>query len=415
MKSDPQEKTGSSGRRIAFCFAPVLMMLLSGVQFSLLDTVIAHAGRFSWQFHMILGVNIVLSILICFVKSARTGVLALKTVFLFLMIYPLGTSPLLSLSLMLPLLFEIGYYISYPRNGAGLFAVLAGALFLQRPRSVFYTDLPGPELHDRIFFLVFSLIVILLILLLSAASDRLEKERKLTGRLDDALSSMARANLGFQSYTSSLELETLKKERKRVSREIHDTVGYSLTNIRIMLEAALLLIEKDRGEAVSLIEKSMAEAGYCLDETRSAMRLLRSKEIGRPRGLRSFFKLVSVFAEATGIEVKAEFGNSPDSFGPVIDKAVFRFIQEGLTNSFRHGRATKIGIYFWIQDKVLKLSIQDNGSGLESQHEGLGFTGMRERLNELNGRLYYHNITGGFEVSVSILLGENYKKQGAEH
>ena len=415
MESKGSDSKGTLIPPYLFCAVTVLLYALSGVQFCLLDSLIANAGRFAWQFYMILGCSAGLSILISLVKSARPTGLVIKTVFMFLMIYPLGRYPWLSLTLMMPLFIEIGCYIGFPRNAAGMFGVLGMAMFLQKPKSAFYADLPGPELHDRIFFLVYSLIVILLILLYTGTADKLARERKLTGRLDDALSSMARANLGFQSYTSSLELDTLKKERKRVSREIHDTVGYSLTNIRIMLEAAQLLIDKDPKEAESLIVKSMKEAGYCLEETRGAMRLLRSKEISRPKGLRAFFRLVSVFAEATGIEVQAEFGNSPDSFGAAIDKAVFRFIQEGLTNSFRHGRATRIAIYFWIQNQVLNLSIQDNGTGLESMQEGLGITGMKERLNELNGSLYYHNITGGFEVSITIPLIQAEIKTGAVH
>jgi len=410
MKSGLHDSEANSGHLFLFCLLPVLIHALSGVQFFLLQSFIKNADRFAWQFYMILGFSVVLSLLINLFRSFRLPGLIMKVLCLFLMIYPLTGHPQLSLTLMLPLLLEIGFYVPYPLNGAGLLLVLGVSLFLQKPKSVFYTDLPGPELQDHIFFLTYSLLVIFLILLLSRTSFRLRVEKKLTNRLDDALSAMAKANLGFQTYTNSLELETLNKERKRVSREIHDTVGYSLTNIRIMLEASLLMIEKSPEEAGSLIEKSMKEAGFCLEETRTAMRLLRSKEISRPVGIRAFFKLVSVFADATGIQVKTEFGNSPDSFGSSIDKAVFRFIQEGMTNSFRHGRATQIRIYFWIQNQILHLSIQDNGTGLESMHEGLGITGMKERLDELKGSLYYHNITGGFEVSLSIPLKDKKEK-----
>jgi signal transduction histidine kinase len=289
-------------------------------------------------------------------------------------------------------------------------ALLDYGSLLFKPRSAFYTELSGPELHELLSFLVLGIFSVAALGIITMRDKQLREERQMIRRLDEALNTMGKANLGFQSYSSSLELETLKKERKRVSREIHDTVGYSLTNIRIMLEAAGMMMKSDPAGAEELIGKSMNEAGICLEETRAAMRLLRSKETGRPEGLRAFFKLVSAFAEATGISVKVEFGNSPDSFGVRIDRAVFRFIQEGLTNSFRHGRASEIRIYFWIQDRILKLSLQDNGIGTAELKEGIGLTGMKERLAELGGTIRYQNISGGFEVSITIPLANDPKR-----
>ena len=380
------------------------LLILAFVQYLLMGSQIVSSERFAWQFYILLAVSAGLSVFMFYIKSVRITGFLIKIILFFLMIYPLGAYPWLGFTLLLSLLIESGLYAEYPGNLWGMLCSLALSIFLQRPRSAFYTDLPGPLLHDQVSTFIYAVLFITLLALYTRERKNHGEEKRLTRRLDDALSSMAKANLGFQSYSNSLELETLKKERKRVSREIHDTVGYSLTNIRIMLEAAGLLIEENPEEAGSLIQKSMVEAGFCLEETRGAMRLLRSKESGRPKGIRAFFQLVSVFAEATGIEVQTEFGNSPDSFGAPVDRAVFRFIQEGLTNSFRHGRATEIRIYFWIQEKVLRVSLQDNGLGAFSFDEGIGLSGMKERLSELNGRLHYHNITGGFELAISIPL-----------
>ena len=381
-------------------------LLLAALQYSLVSSTILDSKRFAWQFYTLLAISAVISLVISFKANTRIAGFFLKLCLLFLMTYPLGAYIWIGFSLFLSLVLEIGMYVKFPRNSLFMGFCFMYSLVLQKPRNAFYSELQPPALHDMMSLVFYSLFIIIILSLYTGNRTKLEEEQKQTNRLDDALSSMAKANLGFQSYTNSLELETLKKERKRVSREIHDTVGYSLTNIRIMLEAASLMIETKPAETGTLIGKSMVEASFCLEETRSAMRLLRSKESARPEGLRAFFKLVSVFADATGIVVKTEFGNSPDSFGNTIDKAVFRFIQEGLTNSFRHGRATEIHIYFWIQNQVLRVSMQDNGRGTAILDEGIGLAGMKERLSELKGKLDYHNITGGFEVTISIPLPE---------
>ncbi|QEN09457.1 sensor histidine kinase [Oceanispirochaeta crateris] len=401
------KKKYSSHYDIKVILFSMVLMLLAFVQFHLMHSSIPSFDRFAWQFYFLIVSTSLLSIGLFYFQGLRKAGFVIKMLIFFLMAYPFGAYPWLGFTLLLSLLIESGLYFEFPGNLWGMISSLALFLILQRPKSAFYTELPAPLLHDFLTTVTYALMVLLLLALYTREQKNHREEAVLTRRLDDALSSMAKANLGFQTYSNSLELETLKKERKRVSREIHDTVGYSLTNIRIMLEAASMMIEDNPGESGKLIQKSMKEAGYCLEETRGAMRLLRSKEIGRPRGIRAFFQLVSVFAEATGIEVYTEFGNSPDSFGSVIDKAIFRFIQEGLTNSFRHGRASEIRIYFWVQNKTLRVSLQDNGLGAVSLNEGIGMAGMKERLDELKGSLDYHNISSGFEISISVPLSEN--------
>ncbi len=382
----------------------VSLQLVTVLQFHLMKSMILSSGLFTWQLHFIIAVSLAVTTLGFIVPAFRTAGLIIKLVLLFLISYPLGAYIWLSLIFLVSLLVEEGLNHTYPVNLIYMGGIIIYSLLLQQPRSAFYMSQPGPELHDRLLFISIALVVFFLLALVSAGRKQLEEERKLSAHLDRALNSISRANLDFQSYSTGLQLDTLVKERKRVSREIHDTVGYSLTNIRIMLEAAAMMIEDDREQAAQLIEKSMKEAGICLEETRAAMRLLRSKEIRRPRGLRAFFELVTIFSEATGISVNVEFGNSPDSFGPFLDKAVFRFIQEGLTNSFRHGRASEIRIYFWVNTDELKVSLQDNGRGAENLKKGIGITGMQERLSELGGSILFQNITDGFEVSMRVPL-----------
>ncbi len=386
-----------------------VLLLLSALLYRLTGENIPTAHQFRWQFNLLLGLSLFLSLAMALWKRCRYPFIAVKTGILFLLIFPLDGELWIGMFLLLSLWLETAFYIAYPWNSLAMSALLVYGTLLFMPRSAFHTELSGPGLYELVSFVVLGVFLVALLGLLTGRDRQLREERKMIKRLDEALNTMGKANLGFQSYSSSLELETLKRERKRVSREIHDTVGYSLTNIRIMLEAAGMMINSDKPGAEELIKKSMDEAGFCLEETRRAMRLLRSKEIGRPEGLRAFFKLVSAFAEATGISVKVEFGNSPDSFGPRIDRAVFRFIQEGLTNSFRHGRASEIRIYFWIENRILRLSLQDNGSGAVELKEGIGLTGMQERLNDLGGSIKYQNITDGFELSVTIPLPDSIR------
>ena len=270
----------------AFTVSAVLQ-LVSLLQFHLMMELLPSSGLFAWQFHFIIALSLAVSTLCFLFPVLRGSGLIVKLILLFLISYPLGSYLWLSLVFMISLLVEEGLYFSSPGNLVYMAVIIIFSLAFQKPRNAFYARLPGPELHDRLLYITLALVVFVLITLYSRGKNRLKDEEHLTSHLDNALNSISKANLDFQTYSNSLQLDTLKRERKRVSREIHDTVGYSLTNIRIMLEAASLMIDDDPGQAAGLIDRSMKEAGICLEETRSAMRLLRSKELHRPRGSQS--------------------------------------------------------------------------------------------------------------------------------
>jgi signal transduction histidine kinase len=81
---------------------------------------------------------------------------------------------------------------------------------------------------------------------------------------------------------------------------------------------------------------------------------------------------------------------------------IYRSIQESLTNSFRHGKASQIVIAFWKSESEILLNIWDNGNGTDAIKEGIGLQGMHERLQSVNGKLTVVNLHHGFQVSISI-------------
>jgi len=382
----------------------LLFQGLSIMQFFMIRERLVFEERFSWQFFLLLGCSLFISLLMFLTPVKKGFFLLLKYLFIFLIGYPLRTYVWLELYLLISVILEISLYFydwkAYLFYGISLLELV---LFLL-PRNAFEQDVSSGKTVDILSVLFLLLLTVWMINRTAWTARRNQQQSILIAKQDAALERLTKANLGYQAYSTNLELDTLKKERNRVSREIHDSVGYSLTNIRVMLDAVSLLMDEDPRQARSLIRKSMEEAGICLEETRAAMRQLRSKEINRPKGIRAFFELMQVFSEATGIKVSAEFGNVPSSYGSKIDKVIIRFIQEGLTNSFRHGRATEIAVFFWQSKGYLTVRIQDNGCGVSDLHEGIGLSGMRERLDEVQGRLHFQSISSGFKLEALIPL-----------
>ena len=93
---------------------------------------------------------------------------------------------------------------------------------------------------------------------------------------------------------------------------------------------------------------------------------------------------------------------------PEISLALYRLIQEGLTNSVRHGKANHVEISIYFMDQQLEVTLKDNGKGCKQIHKGNGIMGMEERLAQLGGSIQLKAIDAGFNLNdyVHSLLRE---------
>ena len=121
-------------------------------------------------------------------------------------------------------------------------------------------------------------------------------------------------------------------------------------------------------------------------------------------------RLVEVFGKATGIEIEVDYANFPFDLREKGEFALYHFIQEGLVNSFSHGKARKINVNFWSDEQKLQVSIEDDGIGVDTIVEGIGIHGMRERLGMLGGTLDMDNVPNGFKIIARIPVQEELWK-----
>lgn len=252
-----------------------------------------------------------------------------------------------------------------------------------------------------------------------------ERERQAAG-YEDAFSRIVKANLDLQTLAASAESQSAEKERMRITRELHDSLGYSLTNTIMTINAALLLAtsdaateeeaREDRERMIAILKDAKENAECHLQDTRTILYQLRTlpEDTGR-RGLGAVARLARAFGTATGLQVDCNFGNLPWTMGEPMDRALYRLVQEGLTNSFRHGRATVVRIQSRIEGGVLHISVTDNGGGAPEVKEGIGLLGMRERLAALDGTFTARNVADGFELSAAIPIAGKEGLHGEAH
>jgi signal transduction histidine kinase len=318
---------------------------------------------------------------------------------------------LLKLPLWSSLLVEAGGFLDPPQSIVVLSCYLLLVLLSQVSTLVWGTQSVTESDFLRLSATSLYLVGLgLLMLLLRRFSNAIREQGAQITRLDEAVRKLTLSNLGLQKLATSAQERSAEEERKRITREIHDAIGYALTNLIMITEAAIRLSPREALELRDLLGKAREEAQVGLNETRKALRLLRNVPSEHLQGLSAVHRLVTLFSIATGVEVKAQYSNAQQSFGEEVDLVVYRMIQEGMTNAFRHGHASLIRLQFWQDLEQVMISLWDNGGGGEEiLNEGIGLRGMRERLARVGGTLTAGRVVDGFEVRAWIPLGQRFQ------
>ncbi|TVQ26116.1 MAG: hypothetical protein EA382_05960 [Spirochaetaceae bacterium] len=238
--------------------------------------------------------------------------------------------------------------------------------------------------------------------LLIGYRERLVERERDNERLEMALTQLSLANVSYQELAVDLEERSVEKERQRITRDIHDVVGYTLTNNIIMMEAAVDMIRKDPLGVPRLLHSARENSEQGLAQIRAALYKLREQRVAHPEGIGAVARMVRVFQRATGLEIRLELGDRRLELPEEVSSVVYHFVQEGLINSFRHGHASRMLVMFFLADHNLVVEVWDNGTGAASPSEGIGITGMRERAAFIGATVSYENVIDGFSITLRI-------------
>jgi signal transduction histidine kinase len=185
-------------------------------------------------------------------------------------------------------------------------------------------------------------------------------------------------------------------ERKRLARELHDETGQALTSMLLGLRA----VEEARdssevSEATSRLRELVVET---LHDVRSLAVELRPKALDDFGLVPALERLSETFTEQTTIPVEIETVIGEDRLPPAVETALYRIVQEALTNVIKHSRASRVSVLVTRKPDTVAAVIEDDGIGFEpgeSRDGGLGLIGMRERIALLDGRLEIESSAEG--------------------
>ena len=248
---------------------------------------------------------------------------------------------------------------------------------------------------NMIIFISYTIVLIL--------AEEKEKERilGLNERLNTANQELKLANKKLEEYARESEKTAETRERNRLAREIHDTLGHSLTGIITGIDACVMLVDI-APEATKEQLKAIANvARQGVKDVRRSVKALRPDALETLDLKSALIQMIEETKNSTGVQIIYQIEGKLKNFNKDEENIVYRIIQESITNAIRHGNANKIKIRIDREFNMLKIHVEDNGVGCDNIQKGFGLHHMEERLNMLNGSLSYCG-ENGFIIDAKI-------------
>ena len=266
--------------------------------------------------------------------------------------------------------------------------------------------LPPEELRRVLFglafnsALLFAFVLAFVILLVSAVIAEHESRTKLI-----------QANRRLREYALQIENQATLQERNRIAREIHDSVGHYLTAQSIQLENTAVFLARDQIKAASHLAKARQLGKDALANIRASIATLRTNPLQERSLFTTIEKLILEFQSNTSIAIASEI-DLISTLPTEVNTALYRIVQEALTNISKHSQATEVNLCLKETGSKILLSVQDNGCGFNQSDNttGFGLQGMKERTAALSGKISITSKYGqGCRINVEIPLSKlNY-------
>lgn len=203
-------------------------------------------------------------------------------------------------------------------------------------------------------------------------------------------------------------LAAVESERQRLSAELHDEIGQTLTTLKIQAE---LLLEEFQGpgeqlERLKSLSEGLSQSIEKLREIAQGLRPSALDKIGLEAALR---RLLEECQSKGRVRIRSFFRGLQERLRPELELGVYRIVQEAVTNALKHAQASELAVNVIRGTKSISITVEDDGAGFAASGDfaggGVGLLTMRERAESLKGILWVESVVGsGTCVSAELPL-----------
>ena len=284
------------------------------------------------------------------------------------------------------------------------------SLFIKVPSLATYIQFYPSSIRGVVLFLentLTSLNVIIFIISLLSYILYVIKEHH---NIEEELKMLSRVNTELNHYILLSEKIAEDRERKRIAREIHDTLGHALTGISAGIDAVSVLIDVHPIRAKEQLKNVSNAVREGIKDVRGSLQRLRPGAL-QNNGLKdALILMISEYESLSKLSVDLKYEWRNIDLDVMQEDTIFRIIQESMTNSVRHGHASKMSIRFMSEDNNI-IVLHDNGIGFDDLQIGYGLKQMRERVSILGGSIHFENREGFYtKIVFPKIGGEVYDK-----
>jgi len=247
------------------------------------------------------------------------------------------------------------------------------------------------------------LFVVYMVILIGKRTEENVEVRKLNRELEQANSKLSVLNDQLKAFAAESAHMAETKERNRLAREIHDTLGHALTGITAGADACIQMLDVSPEMARKQMELIAKTERDGMNEVRRSVKALRPDAVERFQLSEALCKLCENMRATSGAQILLKMDSSDPRLSPDEEDTVYRIVQEGITNAIRHGKATQVWVELTGAWRKLTVVVRDNGTGCSEVTPGFGLRHMRERLRMLGGTLSIDG-TDGFKIKAVMPL-----------
>jgi len=192
-------------------------------------------------------------------------------------------------------------------------------------------------------------------------------------------------------FTHQVEATAQTGERERIARHLHDHIGHRLIRVKMMMEAAIQIMPSNYSQGMDLINQIRDQLSGSMDDMRDTVKKMRpatslTEEYAIDR-------LLEETGRATGIHTNLKVKGIPTLLYPSLQIVLFRNAKEAITNALRHGNATSVEVILTFANGEVCMAVSNTGeisplSSTNSRQQGMGLSGMEERVKLVGGRMH---------------------------
>ena len=207
-------------------------------------------------------------------------------------------------------------------------------------------------------------------------------------RLIEANKMLTEANYRLEEYSKTAEELAVTRERNRMGREVHDTVGHTLTLLIALTENVKSRLEGRQEDLKCILDKGIEISRQALNDIRIYLKGLHEESFENTNLVDLLNDLMNNHL-SSGTRIEVSISENLPAIDAVRAMAVYRICQEAVTNAIRHGQAKTVNIIIKGHPEGIRLYIFDDGKGCDELVKGYGLTGMEERVAKLGGNITF--------------------------